>query len=90
MQDQAWVDQVSGEGQLPGSWIAIFLLCPAMAKQESISPVETIPIDKGSTLIPKAHLQILSHWELGFKIQALGKHKHPVHGIHYILMGFGL
>lgn len=61
--------------------------CALSCLRDIVSLVGTSHIAEGSALKPKAHFQILSQWELGFKIWILGNHKHPVHGICYL--GFG-
>ena len=73
-------DSVSGENLLPGSLPAIFLLCPYLVEEvreqsgassmRAQTPFIRPPLLHSHDLIPsqRPHLQILSHWGLGFNL----------------------
>lgn len=81
-------DSISSEDPLPGSYTAVFLLCPHVA-EETREPLGSLRQGHYShswgfhscdQSLLKAHALILSHWELGFRQMPWGgRHKHSVY-----------
>ena len=70
-------DSISGDSPFPGSWTAVLLMCPHIVEGlRELSGISFIwaPISFMTTPpprpnhLPKAYLQIPSHWWLGFNV----------------------
>ena len=74
-------DSLSGVGPVPGTWTAVFLLCPHTV--EGVREFCEVPFIRAlipliraqpscPNHLPKAHLLLLSRWGLGFQHVNLG------------------